>query len=134
MKRQLDNAKTLHHKDKMRHRSALAEEVNKRNKIKSQVADLNEWVEELAEELRDAKRATKAAVKDKVRAKGLASKRLAFLKDMKVKLNECRDDLIEELHCRDALERMNTIHLAIKREKILGVGVGPAGGQFTLSC
>jgi hypothetical protein len=57
-------------------------------------------------------------------AKSLALNRLELLKSLKLSLDEAKDELAEESHQREALERMRTIQIEIKRER----PVGRAGG------
>ena len=49
-----------------------------------------------------------------------AERRLRLLTDIKVNIYEARDNLAEESHQRVGLEKMETIQLAIKRERTLG--------------
>ena len=46
--------------------------------------------------------------------------RLALLKDLKLRLAETTYMLLDECQQREALERMHTIHLEIKRESQVG--------------
>jgi len=102
-------------------------QMEKRKAAEKTVDDLYDWVDELHVELNTAKEEQKAA-KREVKAKqtqlsnvrSIASKRLELLKSLKVKLGEARDDLADESRQREALERMRTIQLEIKRERTIG--------------
>ena len=82
---------------------------------------MNEWVDELHADINNAKMAVKASGReakvandklDKVTSNGCT--RFAVLKDLKLRLAETTDMLLDECHQREALERMCTIQMDIK--------------------
>ena len=98
-----------------------------------EVLYLEGWLKDMAEEVKDSKRETKKALKDRKEAlaanefiTSVSSKRLALLKDLKIRVNELRDDLADESHQRAALERLSSIKLEIKRERVIGRKGGSA--------
>lgn len=101
--------------------------MEKRKAAEKTVDDLYDWVDELHVELNAEKEARKAAKKEVKsqqtqlsNARSIASKRLDLLNNLKLELRKARDDLADESHQREALERMNTIQLEIKRERKVG--------------
>ena len=100
----------------------MANEVVRQKAVEQTVEDMDEWVDELHEEISDAKMAVKAldreekAANDKLdKVTSIACTQIALLKDLKLRLAETTDMLLDECHQREALERMRTIHLEIKR-------------------
>ena len=67
-----------------------------------------------------AKKAMKTAQASKNKLETVASKRLSILRDLKCSLREAKDMLADESHQREALERMHTIKLEIKRQRSVG--------------
>ena len=89
--------------------------------------DLYEWIDELhtninlgKQAVKDARKDTKLAEKMKLKLETVASKRLSWLKELKSMLNAAKDMLADESHQQEALERMQTIKLEIKRERTVG--------------
>ena len=89
--------------------------------------ELYNWIDELHAELSAAKIAVQAARKEVKsqqtkldNTKALALKRIALLKSLKLNLDEAQDKLAEESHQCEALEKMRTIQLDIKRERPVG--------------
>ena len=124
---QQDNQKAKVHEEKKKRREAVAKEVSQRRQLQNDVDELYDWIDELGTELRETKRETKAALKAKDKAESrkakaneLASKRLTMMKELKVKLGEVQDELATESKRADALERMKTIRIQIKRERPVG--------------
>ena len=62
----------------------------------------------------------KAANDELDKVTSIACTRLALLKDLKLRFSETTDVLLDECHQREALERMRTIQLKIKRERQVG--------------
>ena len=60
------------------------------------------------------------AIKDKVKSKSISEKKLRLLTDIRVKIDEARDNLADEYHHRVRLEKMQKIQLDIKRERTVG--------------
>jgi len=102
-------------------------QTEKRKAAEKTVDDLYDWVDELHVELNAEKEARKAAKKEVKsqqtqlsNARSIASKRLDLLNNLKLELRKARDDLADESHQREALERMNTIQVEIKSERKVG--------------
>ena len=91
-----------------------------RKEVERQVSSLHVWLADMSAELKASKREAQDALRQKSRASKLASRRLALLREMKVALNECSDELAAESQSRNTLERMQTIQLQIKRERAVG--------------
>ena len=68
------------------------------------------------------------AIKGKLKSDSVADKQLCLITDLKVKLDEARDNFADESHQRVGLENMHKIHLAIKHE----ITVGRHGGSSKL--
>ena len=99
---------------------------------------MNEWVDELHADINDAKMAVKVlgreakSANDKLdKVTSIACTRLALLKDIKLRLAEATDMLLDECHQQEALERMRTIQLEIKKE--MQVGRRSGSGKWTVS-
>ena len=105
-------------------------EAVRRKTVEKTVEDMNEWVDELRAEINDAKMAVKAlgreakAAKNKLdKVTSIACTRLSLLKDLKLRLAETTDMRFYECHQWEAIERMRTIQLDIKRKRGKWVGV-----------
>ena len=127
MKKQLDDAQERYHEEKKRRRAAVATEVDRRKAVETTVDDLHEWIDELHVELceantkaRSLSKEVKAALKDKAKANTAADKRLEILKDLKIRFNNVKDMLVDESKSREALQRLQTIRLQIKKERVVG--------------
>jgi hypothetical protein len=114
-------------REKSKRRAEVAVTVEKRKAVEKTVDDLHDWVDELHVELLDAKASAKRAEKnlrsEKTKSDKLntvALRRLELLKNMKLRLDEVKSDLVEESQQRAALERMRTIQLEIKKERPVG--------------
>ena len=84
--------------------------------------DMNEWVDELHADINDAKMAVEASGRESKAANYKLDKvtsiectRLALLKDLKLRLAETTDMVLYESRQREAIERMQTIQIEIKR-------------------
>ena len=113
--------------EKQKRRAAVAHEVERRRAVEQVLDDTEEWVAELQNEISEEQKRTRAARKDAAEAKknikgveAVSSKRLDLLQDLRVRLREVKDDLIDELKRRHALERMQAIQLQIKKERPIG--------------
>ena len=123
----LDEANTKMLDEKRKSRKLTQEKASTKALMVEEVLYLEGWLKDMAEEVKDAKRETKQALKDRKEAleanefiTSVSSKRLALLKDLKIRVNELRDDLADESHQRAALERLSSIKLEIKRERAIG--------------
>ena len=119
--------------EKKKRRDQVAKEIEKRQVVEQTVDDLYEWIDELHSEInnqkrvnREAKKAMKMAQASKNKLETVASERLSLLRDLKCRLREAKDMLADESHQREALERMQTIKLEIKRQR----SVGKHGGSW----
>ena len=119
--------------EKKRRRDGIANEVAKRKAVEATVDELYEWIDELHSEINTAKldyksanHDLKVASKSKLKLESIASKRLSMLKDLKCQLNDAKDLLADESHQREALERMQTIKLEIKKQQTVGRRGGSA--------
>ena len=108
-------------------RAQLAKEIEKRRLVEQTVDDLYGWIDELHNEITNQKQTTKLARKDlktehksRLKQESIAFKRLTLLNDLKCRFHEAKDMLADESQQRAALERMQTIHLEIKRERSVG--------------
>ena len=113
--------------EKKLRRAQLEREREKRRLVEQTVDDLYGWIDELHIEISDHKEITKLAKSElktehnkRLKQSSIAFKRLTLLKDLKCRLHEAKDMLTDESHQREALERMQTIHLEIKRERSVG--------------
>ena len=110
----------LDQKKKMRAQTAA--QVEKRKVVEETVGDLYEFIDELHAELLAAKATVKEAGKEFKfqqtmlnKVKTVAAKQLDLLKSLKIDLDEAKENLAEELHQHEALERMRTIQIEIKK-------------------
>ena len=113
--------------EKRKRREQVGKEVEKRHIVEQTVDDLYGWIDELHSEINEQKKVTKsarkevnAASKSKLKLESVAAKRLSMLNDLKIRLRDAKDMLAEESHQREAIERMQTIKLEIKRERAVG--------------
>ena len=113
--------------EKKKRHDAVAREVEKRKRLEQEILDLNQVLEEMSDDLaaerskaRQANKAARSAAAARAKAESLSAKRLALLKDLKLQLGELQDSLVDETQRNDALERMHTIKLQIKRERVIG--------------
>ncbi|KAL7546176.1 hypothetical protein ACHAWF_015185 [Thalassiosira exigua] len=123
----IEHQRLLMHNLRAGRRRAIEEELGKRRQLQRHVADLHDWLDEMADEVAEFRRMARAASKEKdkavrhkSKAEELASNRLALLRELKLKLDETQDDLADESHRREALERLATIQKQIKRERQVG--------------
>ena len=119
--------------EKKRRRKGIANEIAKRKVVEQTVNELYDWIDELHSEINLQKKQTKLAKKEvksvmtyKGKLESIASRRLSTLKDLKSKLSEAKNMLADESHEREALERMQTIKLEIKRQRSVGRRGGSA--------
>ena len=124
MQAKLDTKSELVLEEKKKRRAAVAREVERRKAVENTVDELYGWIDELDEELREAKSAMRTAKKEatsayraKSKLETVASKRLALLKDLKEQLRNTKDDLADESHQRESLEKLWQIQVQIKRER-----------------
>ena len=127
MKEKLDSKSAQVIEEKNKYREQRAKEIEKRHMVEQTVDDLYDWIDELHLEINDQKKVTKSArneiktaKRSKLKLESVASKRLSLLKELKRSLNHAKDMLADESHQREALERMQTIKLEIKRERAVG--------------
>ena len=97
---------------------ALAQVSN--DKVVNEMVLVDEWLNDMAEEVSDAKRVTKIAMRKAHDDTNLAAKRLTKLKELKTQVKEVKDDLADELHLRENLEKMEIIRCDIKKERLIG--------------
>ena len=104
--------------EKQKRRAAIACQVERRRAVEQVLDDTEEWVAELQNEISEEQKRTRAAQKDATTAKknikgveAVSSKRLDLLKDLRLRLRDVKDELIDESKQRHALERMQTIQL-----------------------
>ena len=124
---QCDTAAAQVLEEKQKRRVQVASEVEKRRLVEQTVDELYDWVDELHAEINQQKKAaklakkeTKSTIKSKLRLETVAKNRLSMLKELKSQLHEAKDMLADESHQREALERMQTIKLEIKRQRSVG--------------
>ena len=117
---QVDKGKDSVHNAKVARRQVAQETASNKVKLQDEIKYLKEWLNDMADELKDTKRTAKDAAKKASNSSLLASKRLGILKDLKHQVIELQDDLAEESHIRESLERMSTIRTQIKRERPVG--------------
>ena len=86
---------------------------------------MDEWLKNMSEEVSDAKRVTNMAMRKAHDDTKLAVNRLTKLKDLKTQVKEVNDDLADDSHLRENLERMGIIRRDIKKERL----IGRCGGQ-----
>ena len=124
---QCDTAAAQVLEEKQKRCVQVASEVEKRRLVEQTVDELYDWVDELHAEINQQKKAaklakkeTKSTIKSKLRLETVAKNRLSMLKALKSQLHEAKDMLADESHQREALERMQTIKLEIKRQRSVG--------------
>lgn len=127
MKDRLDSKTNQVLDEKKKRRDQVAKEVEKRHLVESAVDELYEWIDELHSEINLQKELTRLARKEKRSAarlkhklESIAAKRLSMLKDLKSSLREANDMLADESREREALQRMQTIKVEIKRQRSVG--------------
>ena len=127
LKSRLDTKTNHVLEEKKKRRAQVTKEVEKRHLVESAVDDLYDWIDELHAEINSQKLARKLARKEiqsatrlKLKNESIAAKRLSLLKDLKYRLSEAKDMLADESHEREALERMQTIKIEIKRQRSVG--------------
>ena len=74
----------------------------------------------MEEELQVTKRVAKVALRDVTKKNTLAERLLEMLRGYKMKIRKLQDSLAEESHQRQALERLSSLWLEIKRERAVG--------------
>ena len=116
---------TINKKQKRRAESMV--HIEKRKAVEETVDHLYGWVDEFHVELSEAKSRVKEARKDTAshrkklnKANTVAVKLLELLKSLKTSLNATKDELADESHARASLERMHTIQIKIKKERLVG--------------
>lgn len=127
LKQRLDSKADEVLAEKKKRRQGIADEIAKRKVVEQTVDDLYEWIDELHSEInttklgvKSANRQLKESSKSKLKLESIASKRLSMLKDLKDQLRVAKDLLADESHQREALERMQTIKLEIKKQRSVG--------------
>ena len=127
LKSRLDTKTNHVLEEKKKRRAQVTKEVEKRHLVESALDDLYDWIGELHAEINSQKLARKLARKEiqsatrlKLKNESIAAKRLSLLKDLKYRLSEAKDMLSDESHEREALERMQTIKIEIKRQRSVG--------------
>ena len=91
-----------------------------KNKVLNDMALMDEWLNKMAEKVSDAKRVTNMAMRKARDNTKLAANRLNKLKELKTQVKEVKDDLADELHLRENLEKMGIIRREIKNERLIG--------------
>ena len=81
---------------------------------------MGKWLNKMAEEVSDAKRVTKTAIRKACDDTKLAANRLTKLKELKTQMKEVKDDLADESHLCENLEKMGIIRREIKKERLIG--------------
>jgi hypothetical protein len=127
MQERLDK-KDLHIlEEKQKRRAAVARQVDRRRAVEQVLDDTEEWVAKLQNEISEEQKRTRAAQKDATTAKknikgveAVSSKRLDLLKDLRLRLRDVKDELIDKSKQRHALEHRQTIQLQIKKERPIG--------------
>ena len=84
----------------------------------------------MAEEVSDAKRVTKMATRKARDDTKLAVNRFTKLKELKTQVKEVKDDLADESHLCENLEKMGITRRDIKKERL----IGRCGGQSHWPC
>ena len=92
------------------------------------MALMEEWLNKMAEEVSDAKRVTNMAMRKAWDDTKLAANCLTKLKELKTQVKEVKDDLSDESHLRENLDKMGLILREIKKEGL----IGRCGGQSHL--
>ena len=80
-----------------------------KNKVVNEMELMDEWLNKMAEEVSDANRVTKTAMRKARDDTKLAENRLTKLKELKTQLKEVKDDLADESHLCENLEKMGII-------------------------
>ncbi len=124
MQQRLDRKDAKLLEEKQRRWANVACEAAKRKAAEKDVRDLYEWLDKMEEEVPAAKREARAKAKEvwkahsaKAKVQSVAAQCLALLKDLHTRLGAMKDNLIKETKRSDSLERIQTIHLEIKRER-----------------
>ena len=124
--------------EKQKRQAAVAREVEKRKAVEQTLDKLYDWIGELHakintanKEIRAADKKTRSAKKAKTKADTLSAERLALLTNLRSEMQDLRDQLADESKQRAALERMQVIHLEIKRRSRWGVVGGPDGQSIS---
>ena len=116
----LKKKKHLLHELKVRRRKEVALAQVSKNKVFNEMALTDEWLNKKAEEVSDANRVTKTAMRKARDNTKLAANCLTKLKELKTKVKEVKDDLADESHLRENLEKMGIIRREIKKERLIG--------------
>ena len=74
----------------------------------------------MAEEVKDSKRTEKDAFSKASKSSVIVSNRLQRLKYLKLLVGELKEELADEFHIRENLQKMSTICLQIERERNIG--------------
>ena len=126
-KKKVDEKATALLAEKKKRRASGVKLADKIKAVEKTVYEFHDWIDELHAELSDAKLAEKEAKNSMKlehrklsKVKTVASKRLEYLKSLRVSLNEAKEDLVDEYHQQEALERMYTIHIDINKERPIG--------------
>ena len=116
---------TLDQKKKMRAQTTT--QVEKRKAVEEAVGNLYKFLDEFHPELLTAKATKKEARKEFKYQKTIlnnvktaAAKQLDLLKRLKIDLDKVKDHLADKSHQGEALERMQTIQIKIKKENPVG--------------
>ena len=96
-----------------------------KNKVINEMPLMDEWLNKIAEKLSDANKATKTAMRKARDDTNLTVNRLIKLKELKTQVKEVKDDLVDESHLCENLEKMGIIRREIKKERL----IGRCGGQ-----
>ena len=138
MQARLNRKDELLEEEKQKRQAAVAREVEKRKAVEQTLDKLYDWIGELHakintanKEIRAADKKTRSAKKAKTKADTLSAERLALLTNLQSEMQDLRDKLADESKQRTALERMQVIHLEIKKERPLGRGGGPDGQSIS---
>ena len=102
----LEKQKHLLHESKVRRRKELALAHLSKNKVVSEMALMDEWLNKMEEEVLNAKRVTKMAMRKAHDDTKLAANRLNKLKETNTQVKEVKYDLAYESHLRENLEKM----------------------------
>ena len=120
----LEKQKHLLHKSKVGRRKEVVLAQVSKNKVVNEMSLIDKWLNKMAEEVSDAKRVTKTAMRKACDNTKLAANFLTKLKELKTQVKEVKDDLADESHLRENLEKMGIIHRDIKKERLIGCCVG----------
>jgi len=105
---------------KRQRRVAIKKTSNTQKKLEDDLTYLKGWMEVTEEELHVTKQVAKTAFLDVAKKDTLTKRRLKILKGYKIEVRELQDSLAKESHQRQALERLRTLRLEIKRERAVG--------------